>query len=32
LIPDAEHADPRFESPDNVKKVLDFLDKYLKNP
>ena len=32
LIPDAEHADPRFESPDNVKKVLDFLDKCLKNP
>jgi acetyl esterase/lipase len=31
LIQDAEHADPRFESPDNVKKVLDFLDKCLKN-
>jgi acetyl esterase/lipase len=30
LIQDAEHADPRFESPDNVMKVLDFLDKYLK--
>jgi acetyl esterase/lipase len=32
LIQDAEHADPRFEAPDNVKKVLDFLDKCLKNP
>jgi acetyl esterase/lipase len=31
LIPDAEHADPRFESPENVNKVLDFLDKCLKN-
>ena len=30
LIQDAEHADPRFESPENVNKVLDFLDKYLK--
>jgi acetyl esterase/lipase len=30
LIQDAEHADPRFESPDNVNKVLDFLDKYLQ--
>ena len=30
LIQDAEHADPRFESPDNVMKVLDFLDQYLK--
>ena len=32
LIQDAEHADPRFESPENVKKVLDFLDKCLKYP
>jgi acetyl esterase/lipase len=32
LIQDAEHADPRFESPDNVKKVLDFLDKCLIHP
>ena len=31
LIQDAEHADPRFEAPDNVKKVLDFLDKWLKH-
>ncbi len=29
LIQDAEHADPGFESPENVKKVLDFLDKHL---
>jgi acetyl esterase/lipase len=32
LIKDAEHADPRFEAPENVKKVLDFLDECLKNP
>ena len=32
LIQDAEHADPRFESPDNVKKVLDFLDNCLIHP
>jgi hypothetical protein len=31
LIQDAEHADPRFEIPENVNKVLDFLDKYLKS-
>jgi acetyl esterase/lipase len=31
LLQDAGHADPRFESPENVKKVLDFLDKQLKN-
>jgi acetyl esterase/lipase len=30
LIPGAEHGDPRFESPENVTKVLDFLDRYLK--
>ena len=30
LLEDAEHADPDFETPQNVKKVLDFLDKYLK--
>jgi acetyl esterase/lipase len=29
LIQDGEHADPRFESPENVNKVLDFLDMYL---
>jgi acetyl esterase/lipase len=32
LIQDAEHADPRFESPENVNKVLDFLDKHLVHP
>ena len=30
LLKGAEHADPRFESPENVKKVLDFLDQHLK--
>jgi acetyl esterase/lipase len=30
LIEDAEHADPKFGTPENVKRVLDFLDKYLK--
>lgn len=30
LIEGAEHADPRFETPENVKRVLDFLDKHLK--
>jgi acetyl esterase/lipase len=30
LIEDAEHADPKFETPENVKRVLDFLDKHLK--
>lgn len=30
LLEGASHADPRFESPENVNKVLDFLDKYLK--
>jgi len=32
LIQDAEHADPKFETPENVNKVLDFLDMYLKYP
>ncbi len=31
LIQDAEHADPRFEIPENVNKVLDFLDMYMKS-
>ena len=31
LIEGAEHADPRFETPENVDKVLDFLDKHLKS-
>jgi len=30
LIEGAEHADPKFETPENVKKVLDFLDRHLK--
>jgi len=30
LLPGAGHADPQFEAPGNVEKVLDFLDLYLK--
>jgi acetyl esterase/lipase len=30
LLDGAEHADPRFESPENVRRVLDFLDRHLK--
>ena len=30
LIEKAEHADVRFETPQNVAKVLDFIDKHLK--
>jgi len=30
LIEFAKHADPRFETPQNVVRVLDFLDKHLK--
>jgi acetyl esterase/lipase len=30
LLEGANHADPRFEAADNVQKVLDFLDKHLK--
>jgi acetyl esterase/lipase len=30
LIEGAEHGDPLFETPENVKKVLDFLDRCLK--
>ncbi|MFW9998289.1 MAG: prolyl oligopeptidase family serine peptidase, partial [Candidatus Odinarchaeota archaeon] len=29
LLEGAEHGDPRFEAPDNVKKILDFLDRHL---
>lgn len=29
LLPNARHADPAFETPQNVKKVLDFLDSIL---
>jgi acetyl esterase/lipase len=31
LLEGAEHGDPRFEAPDNVSKVLDFIDKQLAN-
>jgi acetyl esterase/lipase len=30
LIQDARHADPKFETPDNLAKVFEFLDRYLK--
>jgi acetyl esterase/lipase len=30
LLPNAQHADPAFETPQNVKKVLDFLDSLLR--
>jgi acetyl esterase/lipase len=30
LLPNALHADPAFETPQNVKKVLDFLDSILR--
>lgn len=30
LLEGAEHADPRFETAENVKKVLDFLDRAMK--
>jgi acetyl esterase/lipase len=30
LLEGAGHGDPRFETPENVKKVLDFLDKHLR--
>jgi acetyl esterase/lipase len=30
LLEGAEHGDPQFESLENVRKVLDFLDKHLK--
>jgi hypothetical protein len=29
LLPNARHADPAFETPQNIKKVLDFLDSIL---
>jgi acetyl esterase/lipase len=32
LLEGAEHADMRFETPENVSRVLDFLDEHLKNP
>ncbi len=30
LLEGAGHADPRFDAPDNVAKVLEFLDRHLK--
>jgi dipeptidyl aminopeptidase/acylaminoacyl peptidase len=30
LLEGAEHADPRFETPENVDRVLGFLDRRLK--
>jgi hypothetical protein len=30
LLEGAEHADPRFETPENVERVLAFLDQVLK--
>jgi acetyl esterase/lipase len=29
LLEGAEHGDPQFESPENVKRVLDFLDRHM---
>jgi acetyl esterase/lipase len=31
LLPEAGHGDKRFETPENVNGVLDFLDKHLKS-
>jgi len=30
LVENAEHSDPIFFTLENIRKVLDFLDKYLK--
>lgn len=30
LLEGAGHGDPRFEAPENVRKVLDFLDRHLR--
>ena len=30
ILPGARHADPAFETAQNIKKVLDFLDQFLK--
>ena len=30
LLPDARHADPAFDTAENVARILDFLDRYLK--
>ncbi|MFM8321072.1 MAG: prolyl oligopeptidase family serine peptidase [Chloroflexota bacterium] len=31
ILPGARHADPAFETPQNVQKVLDFLDRALRS-
>jgi FtsZ-interacting cell division protein YlmF len=31
LIEDAEHVDLKFLTPENVKRVLDFIDQCLRN-
>jgi len=31
VLPNARHADPAFETPENIQKVLDFIDKALLN-
>jgi hypothetical protein len=30
LLDDAGHGGPKFDTPENINKVLDFLDNYLK--
>lgn len=30
ILPGAEHGDPLFETPENLRRVLDFFDLYLK--
>jgi acetyl esterase/lipase len=32
LMDGADHEDPRFETPENVQKILDFLDRTLRTP
>ena len=32
ILPEAQHADPAFETPGNVERVLDFLDSHLRLP
>ena len=31
LLPGARHADPAFATPQNIQKVLDFLDQALRS-
>jgi hypothetical protein len=30
IFPDARHADPLFETPENLERILDFFDMHLK--